>query len=276
VCKGSNLVVCAALDACHVAGTCNPSSGACSNPAGNDGVQCNDNNACTQSETCSAGTCQGGTPVSADDGDACTADSCDPIAGVKHVPVTNNPTCAKWYSGGLKLEVRTSLCGQNQVQQFFQVTNTGSSAVNLSDIALKYWVNDTNGSNVAPEIYNNGCVIASASNPTCLHPVLGVTAAAAQIGSTCGPDANQQANWGVAIKTTDGATLQPGQLWNDIQTTVHLANFANFSPGTSQWYSPCLTSTGFATDSHFAVYYKGNLVFSSGLSAPTCDAPSRS
>ena len=32
-CVGSNPVTCTASDACHVAGTCNPSTGACSNPA---------------------------------------------------------------------------------------------------------------------------------------------------------------------------------------------------------------------------------------------------
>ena len=32
VCTGANPVVCTASDQCHVAGTCNPSSGTCSNP----------------------------------------------------------------------------------------------------------------------------------------------------------------------------------------------------------------------------------------------------
>jgi hypothetical protein len=32
VCNGANPVVCGASDACHVAGTCDPSSGSCSNP----------------------------------------------------------------------------------------------------------------------------------------------------------------------------------------------------------------------------------------------------
>src|SRR5580704_8461850 len=41
-CTGSDPVTCTASDACHVAGTCNPSTGACSNPPPADGTSCND------------------------------------------------------------------------------------------------------------------------------------------------------------------------------------------------------------------------------------------
>jgi len=40
VCVGANPVACAALDACHLAGTCDPSTGACSNPPAPDGTVC--------------------------------------------------------------------------------------------------------------------------------------------------------------------------------------------------------------------------------------------
>jgi uncharacterized repeat protein (TIGR03803 family) len=58
-CTGSNPVTCTALDPCHVGGTCNPGTGVCSNPAKADGTSCNDGNACTQTDTCQAGTCTG-------------------------------------------------------------------------------------------------------------------------------------------------------------------------------------------------------------------------
>lgn len=54
VCVGGDPVVCAAADACHVAGTCDPASGRCSNPLAGDG------SACTMaggSGTCAAGVC---------------------------------------------------------------------------------------------------------------------------------------------------------------------------------------------------------------------------
>jgi hypothetical protein len=55
-------VTCAASDSCHVAGTCNPSNGLCSNPAASDGTSCDDGDATTCGDTCGAGVCSG-TPV---------------------------------------------------------------------------------------------------------------------------------------------------------------------------------------------------------------------
>ncbi len=271
-CTGSNPVVCAAQDTCHTVGTCNPSTGTCSNPVAPDGTACSDNNACTQTDACQSGTCVGTNPVSVDDGDPCTTDSCDPVLGVQHVPVTDNPNCAQWYSGGLKVEVKTNYCDQQKAQQYFQVTNTGAAPVNLSDISIKYWVYDTSGANVVSDIYYAGCVVTSPSNLTCEHPVTGVSATGTQFPA-CGPDANHQANWEVTLTPTDSYALQPGHQWNNLQTVVHLDTWANFTPGTSQWYSTCLTSSNYATDPHFSVYYKGNLVFSSGINAPSCRAP---
>src|SRR5438876_859942 len=62
-CTGSNPVVCTALDPCHVAGTCNTATGLCSNPNAGNGTACNDNNACTQTDTCQTGRCTGSKPV---------------------------------------------------------------------------------------------------------------------------------------------------------------------------------------------------------------------
>jgi hypothetical protein len=55
-----NPVVCTASDQCHDAGTCNPMTGVCSDPAKADGTACSDNNACTQNDTCVAGVCTPG------------------------------------------------------------------------------------------------------------------------------------------------------------------------------------------------------------------------
>ncbi|AFE04905.1 EGF domain-containing protein [Corallococcus coralloides DSM 2259] len=56
-------VVCTPLDACHVAGTCHPLTGQCSNPAAPNGTECSDGNACTQPDTCQEGVCTGGPRV---------------------------------------------------------------------------------------------------------------------------------------------------------------------------------------------------------------------
>lgn len=58
-CLGTNPVVCAASDQCHTAGTCNPSSGICSDPPVTDGTFCDDGDACTSHDRCQAGMCSG-------------------------------------------------------------------------------------------------------------------------------------------------------------------------------------------------------------------------
>jgi len=104
-CTGANPVTCTAQDQCHDIGVCDPASGTCSNPSKPDGAACDDTVACTQGDTCSAGTCNGkpfvctptvcqlsstcngnggclivnqpaGTPCP-DDGNACTIEACD-------------------------------------------------------------------------------------------------------------------------------------------------------------------------------------------------------
>src|SRR5207302_6228459 len=52
-------IACVALDACHVVGTCDPATGACSNPLAPDGTSCDDGSACTSGRTCAAGACGG-------------------------------------------------------------------------------------------------------------------------------------------------------------------------------------------------------------------------
>ena len=59
VCTGSNPVVCAASDQCHVAGTCNPATGRCSNPNAPDDTPCNDGDACMKNDICTNGKCGG-------------------------------------------------------------------------------------------------------------------------------------------------------------------------------------------------------------------------
>ena len=87
VCTGSNPVVCTASDACHTAGTCNPASGLCSNPAKPDGAACNDGDACTRTDACSGGACVGGNPVICTPSDPChDPGACDPGTGVCSSP----------------------------------------------------------------------------------------------------------------------------------------------------------------------------------------------
>jgi cysteine-rich repeat protein len=82
-CAGANPVTCAALDQCHTAGSCNAATGMCTNPNKADGVACNDGNACTQTDTCQAGTCAGANPVTCAALDQChTAGTCNAATGM--------------------------------------------------------------------------------------------------------------------------------------------------------------------------------------------------
>jgi RHS repeat-associated protein len=92
-CQGGDPVTCVATDQCHTAGTCDPASGACSNPAKADGETCDDGNRCTQADNCQAGTCKGAA-LNVDDGNPCTTDSCDPATGAAHAPVAAGTGCA--------------------------------------------------------------------------------------------------------------------------------------------------------------------------------------
>jgi MYXO-CTERM domain-containing protein len=63
VCVGTPSVTCTALDVCHDAGTCVPATGLCPNPIRANGTNCNDGNACTQTDSCNGGVCTGSNPV---------------------------------------------------------------------------------------------------------------------------------------------------------------------------------------------------------------------
>src|SRR5439155_2300 len=92
-CTGANAVTCTAEDQCHDAGTCNPSTGACSNPAKPNGTTCDDGDACTRTDTCEAGTCTGVNPIICTAQDQChDAGKCDSSTGVCSNPAKPNGT----------------------------------------------------------------------------------------------------------------------------------------------------------------------------------------
>jgi hypothetical protein len=174
-------------------------------------------------------------------------------------------------STDLVLRVSENTCAANLAQDYFEVTNGSSAPVPLSNITIKYWLNDTSGGTITPEVWYGGCV--TSPNGTCVHPVQGVTATATQFAPACGPNPNQQANWEITVSATDTTPVAVGQTWSNVQTAVNLSNYANFVPGTGTWFSPCGSGKPFATNSAFAVYDQGNLVFSNGITTPSCRGP---
>src|SRR5207244_2256321 len=92
-CVGSNPVTCTDLDQCHVAGTCNPATGSCSNPTATNGTPCTDGNPCTQADTCQSGSCVGSNPVTCTALDQChVAGTCNPATGSCSNPTATNGT----------------------------------------------------------------------------------------------------------------------------------------------------------------------------------------
>lgn len=55
-------------------------------------LACEDGDACTAGDFCVEGACQSGGPSDCDDGNTCTLDTCDPVAGCVHLP-TLAPCC---------------------------------------------------------------------------------------------------------------------------------------------------------------------------------------
>jgi len=75
MCIGSNPKICTAPDKCYRAGTCNPSTGFCSEPSE---INCNDRLYCDGEETCNPSIgCVRGTPPACRDSFGCTWDFCD-------------------------------------------------------------------------------------------------------------------------------------------------------------------------------------------------------
>ena len=178
-------------------------------------------------------------------------------------PTPSTGGCGTVSSAKLQLEEFTSLNG-SQASESFEVINTGTTPLNLSDITIKFWVDDTTGYSLLGAVNYGGCFGANCTS------VNGVTLTASNFSPACEADPTHQANWELTLSNTSTATLAAGQTWVNAQTAIHLADFAAFSSPAS-WYSPSSVGAGaYTNDPHFAVYYQGSPVTASGGSAPSC------
>ncbi len=87
-------VTCSASDVCHDVGTCEPSTGVCSDPAKDDGTSCDDGNMCNGVSTCQEGACTETTePVACSASDVChDVGTCEPSTGVCSDPAKDDGT----------------------------------------------------------------------------------------------------------------------------------------------------------------------------------------
>jgi len=102
-CNGSCVDTESDIDHCSTCGAACAGGSQCADPVciggscGLDGGSfqgnaCDDQNACTASDTCDTGSCTG-TPIDCDDGEQCTVDSCDSLTGCNFEPVADGTPC---------------------------------------------------------------------------------------------------------------------------------------------------------------------------------------
>jgi hypothetical protein len=124
VCLGASPVTCGASDQCHTAGTCDPATGSCSDPAKKDGTACVDSSLCTQIDTCQAGVCTGASPVTCGASDQChTVGTCDGATGKCSNPAKPDGTAC----------VDNSLCTQTDSCQAGTCTGANPITCPASD-----------------------------------------------------------------------------------------------------------------------------------------------
>ncbi len=87
VCLGTS-IICDDKEVCTI-DACDPAIGCTTTNA--DGNGCQDGSACTTTDFCNGGKCQGGSVLNCDDGNVCTDDSCDPAKGC--VNLANTASC---------------------------------------------------------------------------------------------------------------------------------------------------------------------------------------
>lgn len=92
-CQGGTLKPCPSSNPCMV-GVCDPATDSCIEMPGNNGSPCVDNDACTLTGTCSAGTCVPGGMVDCSFLDGpCSLGYCDPQTGCKIMPLAEGTVC---------------------------------------------------------------------------------------------------------------------------------------------------------------------------------------
>ncbi len=100
-----------------------------------NGTACNDQNACTASDACEAGSCKGGT-AACDDGNACTDDSCDPQSGCKHMGNIGLCTTDDGACGQCANSTCTSLGPSKVWDRVFATASTGYTPTEVVRYAL--------------------------------------------------------------------------------------------------------------------------------------------
>ncbi len=187
--------------------------------------------------------------------------------------ITPTPTISMCGTSSADLELlEFAGVSGNQADETFEILNNGTTSVNLSDLTIKFWVNDTSylttpSLTIDPVLFFDGNYGPSKTGAT------GENITATVFAPACGPTSIQQANWEITLSNTSTGVLSAGSKWTNIQASLHLgSSYAPFSPGTGTWYSPASVGggTSYTNNLQYALYYRGNLVTVSGGVPPIC------
>jgi hypothetical protein len=92
ICGGGPRDCSAAGDQCND-GVCNETGDVCEPQPANEGLACDDGNACNNNDICTTGVCAGSGGPDCDDGNPCTADTCDVVLGCINTAVADGTAC---------------------------------------------------------------------------------------------------------------------------------------------------------------------------------------
>ncbi len=146
---------CSHLDDDCNTGVCAASSGTCTTAPVADSTLCDDGDACTAIDRCSAGTCTGTSPVDCSSfTDACNVGTCDAGSGCYAAPVTDGTLCSDGdsctvgdaCSSGVCTGTNTC-CGIQDFQlsevygyspDYIEIVNTGTCTLSTSGLYLSF------------------------------------------------------------------------------------------------------------------------------------------
>ncbi|ASR46431.1 1,3-beta-glucanase [Paenibacillus kribbensis] len=146
---------------------------------------------------------------------------------------------------GIVLQYRTSdqNAKDNAIRSEFNIKNTGTTAVKLSDLKIRYYYTDE--SKQAQQFFVDWARLGN-------EKVKGTIVTL--------PNSKAKADKYVEISFTDGAgSIQPGEESGDIKSRIHAANWSNFDETND--YSYGANQTVFADWDHATVYQQDKLVW---------------
>ena len=154
----------------------------------------------------------------------------------------------------LDLQVKDGTNNSGQSQFLFKVTNYSGANININDLQICWWINNSSppgvynyfndyGGGTAPYVWGGPTTtgaVTTWSPPQTLPPL-------------------RQANEKLCIQATSGQILADAQSWLDIQPRFAL-NYPQVFDNPLDDYSHPTGSASYINDHHFALYYQGQLV----------------